>query len=65
MYPALTTVSTSAWSFGHVGADLLLDEITGHVREPVQRTVQWRLEVRQSTVWEPAVERRGVLTEIT
>lgn len=65
MYPALTTVSTSAWGFGHVGADLLLDEITGHVREPVQRTVQWRLEVRQSTVWEPAVERRGVLTEIT
>ena len=64
MYPALTTVSTSAWSFGRVAADLLLDGIAGSGGGPAQRTVPWRLEVRQSTVWEAATERQGVLTEI-
>ena len=52
MYPALTTVSVSGHSLGSASAELLLDLITGVARGAHQVTVPWRLDVRQSSVWE-------------
>mgnify|MGYP001318804522 CR=1 FL=1 len=55
MYPALTTIGTPAWKFGHAAAELLLDLISGRVPAPTQRVLPWQFEIRQSTVWDPAV----------
>ncbi|MFZ0215216.1 MAG: substrate-binding domain-containing protein [Candidatus Dormiibacterota bacterium] len=52
MYPALSTISTLRGEVGAVGAELLLDVITGAVPSTTSRTVSWRLDVRESTDWE-------------
>jgi DNA-binding LacI/PurR family transcriptional regulator len=49
MYPALTTVRVGGRAYGQAAAALLLDLITGAVREPTAVEVPWQLEIRPSS----------------
>lgn len=51
MYPPLSTISTPRGDIGGVGAELLLDIITGRASGTDHRTVGWHLEVRESSDW--------------
>lgn len=55
MYPALTTIGTPPWKLGNAAASLVLDLISGRVPAPAHRVLPWQLEIRQSSVWDPAV----------
>ena len=64
MYPGLTTISVSGHALGSVSAELLLDLITGVARGARQVSVPWRLDVRQSSVWDLNARSSDLATNI-
>ncbi|HEX5417088.1 MAG TPA: GntR family transcriptional regulator [Chloroflexota bacterium] len=56
MFPALSTVTIGGDALGRAAAELVLDIITGAVLPPARVDVPWKLEIRPSTVWNPAID---------